>query len=66
MGHFSLVLDSSCESVPWGVSYVEPYTRTGKKWTVAKKTRAHVRDDPKRESLRWWRAVAAFELEREG
>lgn len=66
MGHFSLVLDSSCESVPLGVSYVEPYTRTGKKWTVAKKTRTHVRDDPKRESLRWWRAVEAFELEREG
>lgn len=65
VGHFSLVLDSQCESVPLGVARMETYTRTGKKWAVAKKTRTRVRDDPKRESLRWWRAVEAFEQERE-
>jgi Transposase DNA-binding/Transposase DDE domain len=66
VGHFSLVLDSRCQSVPLGVSHMETYTRSGKKWPVAKKTRTRVRDDPKRESLRWWRAVETFELEREG
>lgn len=66
VGHFSLVLDSQCESVPLGVSHMETYTRTGKKWAVSKKTRTRVRDDPERESLRWWRAVEALEIEREG
>jgi len=65
IGHFSLVLDSSGDSVPLGVSRMETYTRTGEKWATAKKTRTRVRDDPTRESLRWGRAVEAFEGDRE-
>jgi hypothetical protein len=66
VAHYSLVLDAGGTSLPLGVSQLETYTRTGKKWSKTKKTRSRVRDDPKRESLRWWRAVEAFEAECNG
>jgi len=66
VAHYSLVLGAGGSSLPLGISQMETYTRTGKKWAKAKKTRTRVRDDPKRESLRWWRAVEAFEAERDG
>lgn len=65
IGHFSLVLEAGSEAMPLGVPQMETYTRTGEKWASAKKTRTRVRDDPTRESLRWWRAVEAFEADRE-
>lgn len=64
IAHVSLVLQANSSAVPLGVTGMETYTRTGKKWAIAKKTRTRVRDDPSRESLRWWRAVEAFESER--
>lgn len=66
IAHFSLVLQAEGASVPLGVAGMETYTRTGKKWATAKKTRTRVRDDPERESLRWWRAIEEFEQERDG
>jgi hypothetical protein len=66
VAHFSLVLQADEVSMPLGVAAMETYTRTGKKWATAKKTRTRVRDDPNRESLRWWRAIEPFEQERDG
>lgn len=66
IAHYSLVLDAAGASLPLGVSQMETYTRTGEKWSRTKKTRTRVRDDPKRESLRWWRAVEAFDAEHNG
>jgi len=37
VGHFSLVLDSQCESVPLGVARMETYTRTGKNGRLRRK-----------------------------
>jgi Transposase DNA-binding/Transposase DDE domain len=65
IAHCSLMLSADA-SVPLGVSQMETYTRTGQKWALTRKTRTRVRDDPSRESLRWWRAVEAIEQEREG
>jgi hypothetical protein len=66
LAHVALVVSATESTIPLGVLGLDTFTRTGEKWREAKKTRSKVRDDPGRESLRWWRAVQAVELARQG
>jgi len=66
LAHASLVVCASATSTPLGVVNLETFTRSGEKWRETKKTRSKVRDDPARESLRWWRAIEDIEQARAG
>lgn len=66
LAHGALVVDATNASTPLGVLRLETFTRTGKKWRETKKTRSKVRDDPERESLRWWRSIESVEEARQG
>lgn len=61
--HVSLVLDMG--GLPLGVSSVETLTRSGTKQRARKQSHKVVRDDPRRESLRWLRGVDHIEDARE-
>lgn len=61
--HVSLVLDM--DGLPLGVSNVETLTRSGTKERRRKQSHKVVRDDPRRESLRWLRGVNHIEDARE-
>lgn len=61
VAHVSLVI---ADKVPLGVAHVETLTRSGKKWRSSKASRRLVREDSKRESLRWLRGVDSIERER--
>jgi hypothetical protein len=52
------------ERVPLGVLHTETWARTGP--TLSDLNRRHIRANPKRESLRWGRAVRACEEQLEG
>lgn len=65
LAHVALVVSANESTTPLGVMGLETYTRTGSKWREVKKTRSKVRDDPERESLRWWRAIEDVEHARE-
>ena len=61
LAHVALVLDANESSTPLGVLGLDTFTRSGEKWREVKKTRSKVRDDPARESLRWWRSIEGVE-----
>lgn len=65
LAHVSLAMRVDEERTALGVIRFETFTRSGVKWSVVKKSRTKVRDDPQRESLRWWRAIAAVEKARQ-
>ena len=66
LGHFSLAVQMDEGRTPLGVLRMKTFTRTGTKWRRVKKSRTRVRDDPTRESLRWWEGVEAVERDRVG
>jgi hypothetical protein len=66
LAHVALVVSASEPTTPLGVLGLQTFTRTGTKWREAKKTRSKVRDDPSRESLRWWRSIEGIESARDG
>ena len=61
LAHVSLAVSASDALTPLGVLGVDTFTRSGEKWRETKKSRTKVRDDPERESLRWWRSVEPIE-----
>lgn len=65
LAHVSLAVRVDEWRSALGVIRFETFTRSGTKWSAVKKSRTKVRDDPQRESLRWWRAVAAVEKDRQ-
>ena len=64
LAHAALAVDLNNMKLPLGVVGLNTFTRTGTKWRESKKTRSKVRDDPERESLRWWDAVLDIETAR--
>jgi Transposase DNA-binding/Transposase DDE domain len=65
LAHVALVVSTTEASTPLGVLGLDTFTRTGEKWRETKKTRSRVRDDPERESLRWWRSIEGIEKARQ-
>jgi hypothetical protein len=66
LAHVSLAVQMDEGRTPLGVLGMKTFTRTGTKWSRVKKSRTRVRDDPARESLRWWAAMEAIEHDRKG
>ena len=66
LAHVSLAVQPDDERMPLGVLGMETFTRTGTKWRRVKKYRTKVRDDPTRESLRWWNSMQAVERDSKG
>lgn len=64
LAHVALVVDLGNSKTPLGVAELDTFTRTGAKWRETKKTDSKVRDDPQRESLRWWKTVERIEAAR--
>jgi hypothetical protein len=66
LAHFSLAVQMDEGRTPLGVLAMKTFTRTGTKWQRVKKSRTRVRDDPTRESLRWWEGMETVERDRQG
>jgi hypothetical protein len=65
-GHFSLAVLPGEARVPLGVCGLERFTRHKRKKAKRKPHSYYTAQDPKRESLRWFRMLEAVEAQRDG